>query len=547
MMTATRSDQVSSGAEVDVLDVLVVGAGFAGLYQLDRLRELGFSVKIYEAGSDLGGTWYWNCYPGARVDTAGPIYQYSRKDLWRDWNFTELYPGWDEVRQYFRSVDQKLDLSRDIRFDTRVTGAEFDEGDRRWTVRADDGSTVRARYLVMCTGFGAKPYLPQLKGLADFGGACHHTALWPQDGLALTGKRVGVIGTGASGVQVIQEAARDAAHVTVFQRTPNLALPMRQRKLDDETQRWMKEGYPAKFTMRAQTFAGFDMDFVPKAATELTPEERNAGFEDMWQKGGFHFWLATFHDVLFDEEANDMAYAFWRDKTRVRISDPALADKLAPMNPPHPFGVKRPSLEQNYYEVYNQDNVTLVDLRETPIQRIVENGVQTADGVVHELDVLVLATGFDAVTGGLTALDIRGTDGQRLKDKWAGGVGAHLGVATAKFPNLLFLYGPQSPSGFCNGPSCAELQGEEIVNLLVHLRQQGATRIETRPEADQAWREHVADVVNTTLFVKADSWYLGANIPGKPREMLNYPAGLPTYLQKWKESKEAGYAGFVTT
>jgi cyclohexanone monooxygenase len=543
-VTATQSDQVAGDDTVQEIDVLVVGAGFAGLYQLDRLRTLGFSVQVWEAGSDLGGIWYWNCYPGARVDTAAPIYQYSREDLWRDWDFSELYPGWDEVRRYFHYVDEKLDLSRDIRFKTRVTGAEFDEDTRRWRVRADDGSTAWARYLVMCTGFGAKPYVPNLEGLESFGGAWHHTALWPQDGLDLAGKRVGVVGTGASGVQVIQEAAADAAHVTVFQRTPNLALPMRQETLDEETQGRMKKEYPDRFAMRARSFAGFDMDFIPQAAADLSPEERRAGYEELWQKGGFHFWLATFQDILFDKESNDTAYEFWREKVRARIKDPALAEKLAPTDPLHPFGVKRPSLEQNYYEVYNQDNVTLVDLRENPIQRVTERGVETADGV-HELDVLVLATGFDSVTGGLTQIDIRGTGGTTLKDKWAGGVGAHLGVATAEFPNLLFIYGPQSPSGFCNGPSCAELQGDEIVDLLVHLRDQGLTRIETEPDADQAWRRHVADVVATSLFVKADSWYMGANIPGKTREILNYPAGLPAYLDKWRESKDAGYSGFV--
>jgi cyclohexanone monooxygenase len=524
--------------------VLVVGAGFAGLYQLDRLRRLGFSVKVFEAGTELGGIWYWNCYPGARVDTEGAIYQFSREDLWRDWNYSERYPGWDEVRQYLRYVDDKLDLSRDIRFGTRVTGADFDEDARRWVVRADDGSTTRARYLVVSTGLGAKPYIPDIAGLDDFAGVWHHTALWPQEGLDLTGKRVGVIGTGASGVQVIQEAARDAAHVTVFQRTPMLALPMRQQKLDAESQRRLKQDYPARFASRPVTFAGFDIDFVPQATMSVPDEERRAAYEEMWEKGGFHFWLANFQDLLIDEKANAGAYEFWRDKTRARISDPELAEKLAPTEPPHPFGVKRPSLEQNYYDVFNQDNVTLVDLRETPIRAVVRDGVQTTDGV-HELDVLVLATGFDAVTGGLTAIEMRGTSGQILREKWADGVAAHLGVATADFPNMLYLYGPQSPSGFCNGPTCAELQGDEIVDLLVHLRDHGFTRVETRPEADQAWREHVDEVAEATLFPRADSWYMGANIPGKPRQLLNYPAGLPTYLQAWKDSKEAGYDGFV--
>ncbi|MEK6438258.1 flavin-containing monooxygenase [Pseudonocardia sp. T1-2H] len=330
----------------DELDVLVVGAGFAGLYQLDRLRNLGYSVTVFEAGSDLGGVWYWNCYPGARVDTWAPLYQFSREDLWRDFDFTELYPGWDEVRRYFRHVDRKLDLSKDIRFSTRVIGAEFDEERRQWEVRARDErtgetSSVRARYLVLCTGFGSKPYVPDIPGLDTFAGECHHTARWPQGGLDVTGKRVGVIGTGASGVQVIQESAPDAAHLTVFQRTPNLALPMRQQQLDAAANRAMKESYPERFAMRATTFAGFDYDFQDKGALEVSDEERTAVYEKLWETGGFVSWLGTFNDIFFDAEANATAYAFWRDKVRARITDPATAEKLAPTVAQHPFGVKR--------------------------------------------------------------------------------------------------------------------------------------------------------------------------------------------------------------
>ncbi|MCW2722685.1 NAD(P)/FAD-dependent oxidoreductase [Pseudonocardia sp.] len=527
------------------LDVLVVGAGFAGLYQLERLRSLGYSVQVVEAGSDIGGIWYWNCYPGARVDTWGPIYQYSREDLWRDWEYSELYPGWDEVRRYFHHVDQKLDLSKDIRFDTRVTGAEFDEDTHRWTVRADDGSTTRARYLVLCTGFGSKPYVPDIPGLDSFAGESHHTARWPQNGLDVAGRRVGVLGTGASGVQVIQESAPDAAHLTVFQRTPNTALPMRQQQLDDDTKRELKKTYAERFRKRAETFAGFDYDFVDHGALEVPDEERHATYEELWAQGGFLPWLGTFNDVLLDADANATAYAFWRDKVRARIDDPAVAEKLAPMQQLHPFGVKRPSLEQRYYEIYNQDNVELVDLRANPIERVTPTGVVTADGREHELDVLVLATGFDAVTGGLTAIDIRSTKGESIGDVFAGGTRTHLGTATAGFPNLLYIYGPQSPSAFCNGPTCAELQGEWVVECLEHLRNNGLTRIEATPEAERAWGEHVAELTAGTLFPRAQSWYMGANVPGKKRELLAYPGGLPTYLQKCNEAAEQGYAGFV--
>ncbi|HWY14060.1 MAG TPA: NAD(P)/FAD-dependent oxidoreductase [Rhizomicrobium sp.] len=464
--------------------------------------------------------------------------------MWRKWQFSELYPSWQELRQYFRYVDEKLGLSRDIRFNRRVNEAQFDPTHNHWIVRSSDGSVASARYLVLCTGVSTKPYIPDLPGLNDFGGERHHTALWPQQGLDMHGKRVGVIGTGASGVQVAQEAAGTAAHLTVFQRTPNMALPMRQKKLDDNTVRRMKEKYPEMFDRRAKTFAGFDYDVLAKSALEVSDDERQATFERLWEIGGFAPWIGSFNDILLNEEANHAAYKFWRDKTRPRINDPAVAEILAPTEPIHPFGVKRPSLEQNFYEIFNQPNVKLVDLRSTPIERVTRKGIKTAAGE-YELDILVLATGFDAVTGGLTSIDIRGTQGETLKEKWAKGVRAHLGMAVAGFPNLLFVYGPQSPNAFCNGPTCAELQGDWIARLLDHLRQRNYTRVEATVSAEEAWRAQVLAVADTTLFPRADSWYFGANIPGKPREMLAFAGGLPAYMAKCRESAERGYEGFA--
>ena len=464
-MSTKQLAKTTNGRAVEELDVLVVGAGFAGLYQLHHLRKLGYNVKVFEAGSDIGGIWYWNCYPGARVDSYGPLYQFSGDELWRDWNYSELYPSWEELRAYFHHVDKKLRLSRDIRFDTRVTGAEFDTDRDQWVVHASDGSVTRAQFFVLCTGLSSKPYIPAIPGLKDFHGICHHTSLWPQEGVDFKGKRVGVIGTGASGVQVIQEVYQDVAALTVFQRTPNLALPMRQRMLDDETNRRMKESFPERFRKRAETFGGLDYDFIPKNALDVSDRERQATYEDLWNRGGFFPWVGTYQDILSNEEANDTAYAFWRDKVRARIKDPTVAEKLAPMKPVHPFGVKRPSLEQHYFEAYNQPNVKIVDLLESPIERVTPTGVKTKDREV-ELDILVLATGFDFLTGGLTSIDIRGTDGETLRRKWSSGS-------------------------------------------------------------------------------RAQSWYMGANIPGKKREMLVYPGGLPQYLQKCKECADAGYAGFV--
>lgn len=524
-------------------DVVIVGAGFAGLYQLHRLRGLGLSVVLLEAGSSLGGIWHWNCYPGARVDTHVPMYEYSDEKLWRDWYWDERFPDWKALRRYFEHVDAIWDLRRDIQFDSRVLVATWDEPGRQWHVETSSHQLLRTRFFVLCTGFAAKAHIPDLPGLADFGGAWHHTAHWPEDGVDMTAKRVGVVGTGASGVQVIQEAAKVAATVTVFQRTPMLALPMQQRRLNRDEQDEAKADYPALFRRRTETNSGFEYVNAGDSTQAVSAEERRATYERLWQAGGFNFWAGGFADLTINEVSNRYAYDFWREKVRARIADPAIAELLAPTEPPHPFGVKRPSLEQTYYDVFNQDDVTLVDLKSTPIERVTTTGLQTREGD-HDLDLLVLATGFDAVTGGLTSIDIVGRSGT-LKAHWEHGARTHLGVASNGFPNLLYLYGPQSPSGFCNGPTCAEVQGDWVVDLLVHLRDHGITRIEATPEAEAAWREQVHGIAAMTLFPRADSWYMGANIPGKPREMLNWPGGLQLYLHLCRTAAAAGYTGFA--
>jgi cyclohexanone monooxygenase len=540
-MTEVRSTAAPGTPEI--LDALIIGAGFSGIYLLYRLRQRGFKVGLFEAGADLGGIWYWNCYPGARVDSHVPNYEFSMEELWRGWDWTERFPAWDELQRYFHHVDQELKLSPDIRFNSRVTAASFDGDADQWQIECGDGHRARARFFLPCTGFAAKAYVPDFPGLEGFVGACVHTGHWPQGGLELTGKRVGVIGTGASGVQVIQEAGKLASHLTVFQRTPILALPMQQRALDKSTQRAMKAHYPEWFRQRAQAAGGlFDVAPDERSALEVSAEERMAVFESAWQKGGFHFWVGTFRDILLNKEANRLAYEFWREKTRARIRDPIMADKLAPADPPHPFGTKRPSLEQWYYEIFNQDNVTLVDIREEPIEQITPTGVRTASQH-YELDILVLATGFDASTGGLTQFDIRGLSGRALKDTWSTGVQTYLGLAIPDFPNLFMLYGPQSPSAFCNGPTCAELQGDWVVNCLCYLRDQGLGRIQAKAAAGESWTQHMADMATGTLLPQADSWYMGANIPGKPRQLLNY-LGVQEYLAFCRESAENGYSGF---
>ncbi|KAF8074540.1 cyclohexanone monooxygenase [Lyophyllum atratum] len=528
------------------LDVLVIGAGFSGLYQLHKLRKAGFSVKVFEKGSKLGGTWHWNCYPGARVDSEYYTYQFSIEELWKEWNWKERFPGREELVEYFDFVDRKLDLSRDISYNTSVTSTHFDTTTDRWVSSTDDGRTVRSRFLIICTGYSSKPLFPAYKGLETFQGAVHHTARWPQGGVDLARKRIGVIGTGASGVQVIQESGPVAAHLTVFQRTPNLALPMYQRKLEVAAQDQLKtELYPHIFKRREQTFAGFHYDGINRSVFELTPEEKFISFEDLWTRGGFNFTLGSYRDIALDMNANVEAYNFWRMKVLKRLRDPEMQRKLAPEVAPHPFGVKRPSLEQKYYEVYNQPNVTLVDVGETPIVEITPKGVKTEDGVEHELDVLVLATGFDAITGSIIQIDIRGTGGESIKETWSRGLSTYLGLMSNGYPNMFFPYGPHGPTAFCNGPTCAELQGDWIVDCLTHMRTQEKTRIEPERGAEDAWVAQLQAMFSGGLFLRAKTWYTGANVPGKRIEALNFVGGVPLYMRTVRESAEAGYKGFV--
>lgn len=535
----------NSTLDAEQFDVLIIGAGFAGLYQLDSLRRRGFKVQLIEAGADVGGVWYWNSYPGARLDSEGAVYQFSREDLWKDWDFSERFPGRDEVYAYFKYVDKKLDLSRDIRFNTRVTKCLFDSVTNTWSVETDTGSSLRANFMVMCTGFASKPYIPELKGIESFAGECHHTGLWPKDGIDFGGKSVAVIGTGASGVQVIQEISPIVKDLTVFQRTPNTAFPMGQQQFDGAAKLDVKKQQAAgRFQAVAESHGGVDVVPLGDSALAVSESERKAVFEQRWSEGGFGFWLGTFADVMQNAEANAMAYAFWRDKVRARVKDPAMQDKLAPMKSIHPIGTKRPSLEQRYYEVYNQPNVRLVDVRADPIVEITPMGLRTT-GSAYEFDILVLATGYDGVTGGLTSIDIRGTDDQLLRDKWKFGAKAYLGFGIHGFPNMFVIYGPQSPSSFCNGPTCAEIQGAWVVDCLEDMRARGYERIEATEEAQDSWAQHATDVAMETLFVHADSWWMGANIPGKARQLLSYAGGQPAYFEKCRDVAANGYEGFT--
>ena len=540
LVTALASDD----KVVEDIDVLVIGAGFAGLYQLINLRERGFNVKVYDMASEIGGIWYWNCYPGARVDTEAPLYQFSREDLWRDWNYTEMFPAWHEIRAYFQHVDKKLGLSRDIRLNTRIDGARWDEAHATWLVTTDKGDVVRTRHIVVCTGFASKPNYPQIEGIESFAGETAHPGRWPQEGVDFTDKRIGIIGTGASAVQLTEQTSLKAKHLTLFQRTPALALPLRQRTLSNDQQTELKAHYKAMYDSRRVTFAGFDYEQEDVSWHDLTSAERIAHYERKWEHGGFRPWLGTFRDLLLDETVSNDAYAYWRQRVHARVKNPKTAETLAPEKPPFLFGTKRMPLEQWFYEVFNKDNVDVVDLKTNPILRIKPDGIETQDGFVP-LDMILYGTGFDAVHGGPAAIDFVGTNGQSLAEYWSDGFRTALGSACAHFPNIFFIYGPQSPAAWTNGPSTAEYQGEWVVACITYLRDHGLKRIEATTEAEEFWREENRTCALGTLLPRTASWWFGNNLPGRDMEPLYYAGGLPRFLELNWQSAENGYEGFV--
>ncbi|KAL1654943.1 hypothetical protein SLS61_002693 [Didymella pomorum] len=528
------------------LNAVIVGAGFGGVYQLKKLRDAGYKVKLLESGSDYGGVWYWNRYPGARVDSAIPHYEFSDHELWKDWSWTERFPGSAELRKYFAHVASKWDLQKDTVFDCFVDKAIWDDEEKRWRVVTATGSEYTAKFLLLNTGFAAKRYIPDWEGVDTFKGTLIHPSYWPHEGLNLRGKRIAVIGTGSTGVQLATELARVASHLTVFQRTPNMALPMKQEHYDPPAQALPREQYSDLFTHRKDSFSGFSFNFIPRSTFADTPEQRREVYEDMWAQGDFQFWLATYVDMLFDARANEEAYNFWCEKTRARIEDERVRDILAPQKQPHVFGCKRISLENGYFEIFNQENVTLVDTSKTgsPIECITEKGIRTTQGE-HEFDAIVCATGYDAVTGGLTQIDIHGRGGVSLKDAWKEGAKTYLGMASHGFPNMFFTYGPQAPTAFCNGPTCAELQGDWILNIMDHVRRHNFSTVEVQEKAQEEWKELIWKLANASLLPSVDSWYMGTNIPGKAREPMIYLGGVPTYYKRLEDVAEKGYEGFT--
>ncbi len=545
MATSAHDPQPVGTQATDQFDAIVIGAGVAGLYQLYRLRELGLSVRVYEAGTGVGGTWYWNRYPGARFDSESYTYGYSfSEELLQEWDWSEHFAGQPETERYLNHVADKFDLRRDIRFSTRVSAASYDEAAQCWQVRTDTGERARARFLITAIGVLSAPYIPDFAGRESFTGPSFHTGQWPKQPLDFSDKRVCVIGTGATAVQLITEVAKNVGHMTVFQRTPNYCAPLRNGPIDPEAQRQIKANYPEIFKRCRETFASFLHDFDTRSALEVSEEERLARYEELWAQPGFAKWFGNFGDTMSDLKANATMTEFVRNKIRERVNDPLVAEKLVPKD--HPWGTKRVPLESGYYEAYNRDNVLLVDLNETPIECITPKGIKTSDAE-YECDVIVYATGFDAVTGAFNQIDIRGVGGRTLKDKWADGPRTYLGLQTAGFPNLFTVVGPHNGATFCNIPRCIEQNVEWVTDCLRHMRAHEYAQIVATPEAEDDWTAHVNEVAEGTILLDTPSWFVGANIPGKKRTFLMYAGGSPAYRQKCDEVAERGYAGFVLT
>ena len=528
------------------LDALVIGAGFAGLYQLICLRDrLGLNVKVLEAGGGVGGTWYWNRYPGARCDSESHVYWYTfSQDMMNDWEWSERYPGQPEIMRYLNFAADRFDLKKDIRFDTRATEAHYDTAANRWHVRTENGQRYIAKFLVTAVGCLSTANVPNIPGLDGFKGDWYHTGQWPHEGVDFSGKRVGLIGTGSTGIQAAPVIAETAAHLTVFQRTANYSVPARNKPLTAEFKRYIKENAAEIRAATLETPNGHMFRNEPRLALATPPEERERLFEEAWEAGGLQF-RTVFEDLMLNVEANSTAADFIKRKIRQVVKDPETAASLSDID--HPYSAKRPPIDTDYFETFNRPNVTLVDVRAAPIQAITPNGVRTTDGEC-ELDIIVFATGFDAMTGPMLRMDIRGRGGIALKDVWQAGPRNYLGLQVAGFPNLFTVTGPGSPSVLCNMPVAIEQHAEWIADCIAHMRASGLERIEAKPESMDTWVEQVNKAAAATLLPLAThSWYLGANVPGKPRVFMPYAGGMARYREICANIAANDYEGFTLT
>jgi cation diffusion facilitator CzcD-associated flavoprotein CzcO len=522
-------------------DAVVVGAGFAGLYMLHRLRKLGLTARVYEAGSGVGGTWFWNRYPGARCDIESMEYSYQFSDeLQQEWEWTERYATQPEILRYIEHVADRFDLRRDIQLETRVLSAAFDERARGWQIETDRG-LASATFCVMATGCLSSAHTPDIEGIDRFAGEILHTGRWPHEGVDFRGKRVGIIGTGSSAVQSIPIIAREAEHLTVFQRTATYAVPAHNRDLDPEFQKSIKERYASFREANRQTYLGFGSDYPSsdQLAAESKPEELEARYQERWEHGGLQF-MGAYLDLLISGDANATASEFVRNKIREIVKDPKVARLLSP---DQMLGCKRLCVDTGFYDTFNRPNVSLVDVSQAPIEALTERGLR-AGGQDHEFDAILFATGFDAMTGALLSIDLRGREGLTLAEKWAEGPRTYLGLGTAGFPNLFIVTGPGSPSVLTNMLPSIEQHVNWIADCIAHLRAHELSCIEATRAAENEWVEHVNAIASFTLFPTCNSWYLGANVPGKPRVFMPY-LGFAAYVEKCDEVVAAGYEGFA--
>jgi cyclohexanone monooxygenase len=526
-------------------DAIVVGAGFAGLYQLHSLRRAGFTARVLEAGDGIGGTWFWNRYPGARCDIESLDYSYSfSKELEQEWVWTERYAPQGEILAYIEHVADRFDLRRDIQLQTRVTAARFDEADDRWLITTEAGECFSARYCIMATGCLSIPQAPKFPGLERFEGSWHHSSDWPRQGVDFSGKRVGVIGTGSSGVQMIPVIAESAAQLTVFQRTANFSVPAQNEPLTPEVLAEVKQNYDARRARAREAVTGHYLISNDKSALEVDDAERREQFEWRWRGAGGGFrMLRAFNDLLVNKQSNELAAQYVRGKIRDIVRDPATAELLCPRDD-LPFGTKRLCVDTNYYDTFNRPNVSLVDVRSDPIVEVTPAGLRTGTRE-FPLDVIVFATGFDAMTGALKSIDIVGRGGRSLRDKWADGPLTYLGLAVSGFPNLFVLAGPGSPSVLSNMVLSIELHVDWVTRCIDEMRSKGLTRVEAEQASEDQWVAHVNEVAARTLYPTANSWYMGANIPGKPRVFMPYVAGVPAYRKIVETVTAKGYEGFV--
>jgi len=526
-------------------DTVVVGAGFSGLYLIHKLRNLGFNVRAFEAAGDVGGTWYWNQYPGARCDVESLEYSYSfSDDLQQDWQWSERYATQPEILAYAKHVVDRFELRDAISFRTRVVGAEFNAAEGMWTIRTDRGEILRARYFIMAGGNLSMPRMPEFPGRDGFKGRLYHTGSWPHEPVDFSGLRVAVIGTGSSGVQVIPKIAEQAARVTVFQRTANYCSPARNLTLPQDKVEWYKRNYGARRERARYSGAGVAAHPVPLySALQVPVEKRQEAFEAAWTRGGAGI-LRCFNDILTNPESNELLSEFVRNKIREIVKDPEVAARLTPTD--HGIGTKRICVDSNYYATFNRDNVELVDLRQDPIVTIIEQGIRT-ESKSFDFDAIVFATGYDAVTGAMRQIDISGPGDKRLAESWAEGPRGYLGLLTSGFPNLFMISGPGTPAAVSNAIAAIEQQVEWIADCMLYMRERGYTQIDATPEAEAMWTDHVRDVANTTLMPRANSWYMGANVPGKPRVFLAYLGGLGAYRMRCADVAFMGYDGFKLT